>query len=229
MGAASDTTYLALSTYERPGPLADLLRDIIAERGERSLFVQVFDDASSADYSEPRAILEREGWLFTRSPERRGYLAGVRIAHAAARGHAGRHNFFLPDDVRLCDGFFDLAIDAWERIEDPNKMALNLLVDSREHSTCWTAQLPVDRGHVVSTGWFDGVALVPRDYFEHLDYAAEPWSPVCRRLHADGYGLYRVRDSLVLHGHEPSVMFPDVRKKHPLHSVRFVGSARLGG
>ena len=232
-----DPIYVALSTYERPGPLEDLLWDLIAERGHRRLVVEVFDDASSADYSEAKRILEHEGWRYTRSPERRGYLAGVRAAHAAARGRVGKHNFFLPDDVRLCDGFFSRAIDAWEQIEDPNKMALNLLVDSREHSTCWTGQLPVDRGHVVSTGWFDGVVLVPQYYFEHLDYEVRQtrlrsdggWAQISDRLHHEGYGLYRVRDSLVLHGHLPSVMHPEARKQFPLHSVRFVGSVRLGG
>jgi hypothetical protein len=148
---------------------------------------------------------------------------------------------WLPDDVELCSRLVQRARETFFGIRgDRRAISLNLLVDaSREHEPCWTNYAPRPYGNVVRTQWVDGAFYAPRAFFHSIAWNVDPvpeqrwldsplsgsgvWAQVSRRLHRRGFGMYRVKDSLVNHLELESQMNPEARRENPLTSVRFVG------
>lgn len=229
-------------TYERPQLLVDLLNDIDAHRGGHSISVVVYDDASKADYSAVRGLLNDRGWQYVRARQnhgKRGFWRWVNQIYADQQKRRDRTFVMLPDDMRLCDRFFDRALNIWERIEDPQKVSLNLLRDnSREGKACWTEQLPIDCGPVFDIGWVDGAIVCNRRYFRTLDWRVDPIDPnrwaynsqassgvghqLSVRLYGAHMGMYGVKRSLVAHVAGPSTMNALERRKNPLIAIGFI-------
>lgn len=229
-------------TYERPDSLDALLRDIEACREHHEISVVVYDDASRANYAVPRATLERLGGAYIRSPRNHGkrqFWRWVSHAYSDQRARTERLYVTLPDDMRLCDRFFDRVLNTWRRIIDPHKVALNLCRDdSRDGKTCWTDQVPIDCGPVFDVGWVDGAVLCNRRYFSALGWKLRPvrltrWSEnplassgvgqqISLRLSGKGLHMYGVKRSLVAHVGGPSKMNPIERRQNPLRALHFI-------
>jgi hypothetical protein len=145
--------------------------------------------------------------------------------------------FQFPDDIRLCKDFFKRALALWEGIEDPKKLALNLLRDKRADGMCWTPIDPQDAGDVLKVGWVDGLFVADRRYFSLLDYKVAPVTDRCWKTSPNlGSGVYQnvscslfqqgnfycVKQSLVVHTNSASQMNPVARQQHPLRAVNFI-------
>ena len=233
---------VVILTFERPDVLLTLLQDIDANRGEHEVSVSVYDDASRKDYAKVRMFLDERGWEYTRARSnhgKRGFWRWVSRIYREQKTRPERIFVLLPDDMRLCDRFFDRALNTWDRIRDPTKVALNLLRDnSRDGQSCWTHQKPIDCGPVFDIGWVDGAILCNRRYFKALDWQLEPVDPqrwriaprsssgvgqqISLRLHEQGLGMYGVKRSLTAHLSGGSKMNPIERRKNPLLAIHFI-------
>lgn len=242
MSPSTDRIHVVVLTYNRPLQLTRLLGDIARTRGSRAVTVQVYDDASTEDNAAAVALLRREGWGYTRAQSRHGKRGWWRWIHRILGDQQSvdaKYWVVLPDDARLCRGFFDRTLEAWAAIRDERKITLNLMVDAaRERQPCWTGVRPQRCGNVDRTQWVDVLLLCERRFFQLLDYRLEPvretrWrsaplassgvgEQMSRRLHAAGATMYRVRDSLVVHAGQQSMMNPAARQSVPLVAVRFV-------
>lgn len=227
-------------TYNRPAICARLLDDIAREMP--GCKVRVFDDASTVDMTPVRQRCERPGWRFWQAWRNHGVRGYWRMVDATHRCLLEDDVFQfvvqLDDDFRLCDDFWSRLIQRWNEIEDPSKIALNLLNDGRHQ--CWTGIVaqPLN-DDVERVGWVDGGFLVPRAYFEALDYQAplvpqDWWARGQRRgtgvyryisqhLLGRGHTMYRVRQSHVVHADgRQSVMHPKIRGQQPLQTMAYI-------
>lgn len=233
---------VVILSYERPAHLCRLLRDVAAQRGVHDISIAVYDDASTADYAEPKAILDHLGGEYVRVDQnhgKRGFWRWVDRIYADQRTRDEAIFVFLPDDVRLCRGFFDRALRIWTGIADPKKAALTLFRDTgRDGKPCWTDQHPQDAGSVLLTGWVDGAILCGRRYLEILDFSVRRVDPsrwrkdrtvssgvgqqISLRLCAKGATMYGVKRSLLCHVEGPSTMNPEARRQNPLRAIGYI-------
>lgn len=230
-------------TFERVVPMLRLLHDIIREKGNNyDVHVQIYDDASVESYRRVFGLCKENGWEYIKADAhhgKRSFWKWVSTAYGNQKRAPADRFVLLADDMRLCKGFFGKVETLWSAIEDPNKAALNLLVDSgREIVPCWNREAPERIGNVDQVGWVDGCLYCEHSYFEKLNYMINAvqarrwqWDPnlgsgvgqqVTTRLRTQGATLYRVIDSLVHHTGDASKMNPKARKKEPLATVRFV-------
>lgn len=223
-------------TYNRPARLLCLMRDLDEQRfpGVR---VSIFDDGSDADYTPVKALLRpADEYRRMHHHGKTHWWKLVRTVHQSMRRRKARYYITLDDDLRLCRDFFGRAIDFWERIEDPSKVALCLHRDKRED--CWGSGPSVVRGHVRKTGWLECAFLTRRGYYESLRFTASPvrrpWhqrpelgsgvyrtiSTTLRKRHRNIYGVV---ESLVVHaGVHDSQMNSFARSRRPLRTVNFI-------
>ncbi len=232
-----------ITSYNRPRELRWMLSDIVTHRGDWPLKVAVYDDASEEDMSEIRRICEDNGFEFVQSPIRngkRGYHNWMRAIHRMQRDAPGHYFICVPDDYRLCEDFFDKAIDLWESIEDPCKVALTCIRDHRSDpfNSCWTPVQAHEVGRVIETGFVDGTYIAERRYLEKLDYGMPKvhrktwnWNPdrgsgigqvISVKLHQAGLKMYSPQQSLVVHTDSPSRMNPRARQAQPLAATHFI-------
>jgi hypothetical protein len=120
----------------------------------------------------------------------------------------------LPDDFLPAPNIVDEAIRIWKSIGDPRKMCLNLFAD-RIGCICWTPFMPVDMGEYYKTGWVDMCFFCEENFFGtiQLDRFARRGAGMSSGVGASiswhlfkrGYGLYQVKNSLVIPQEEHNV------------------------
>jgi hypothetical protein len=145
-----------------------------------------------------------------------------------------RHKYYimLPDDFLMRDFQIENAIKLWETIADPKKICLNLYSD-RVGLACWTRFKPVDLGSVWHTQWVDMCFLCEDKFFTalgfihnvHASTSSGVGAYISRFFHKRGYGLYQVKESLVIpqEGHCISQMHSADQKprRHTHHRSQF--------
>lgn len=225
-----DLTVL-ITTYNRPAQLQRLLSDLIAEARGRSVLCRIYNDGSELAYPDlpaggPDFTLERIDLPVRHGKQR--YWQLIDRVFQDLRAVRSRYYLQLPDDVRLQPGFLASSIAAYEAIDDPDKICLNLYLDSsRIGKPCWSRALPrIERfgdTRVFKTGWVDMVYLAERRFFEELGYTirpvpAERWRRNPRRSSGVGAQIsrrlgrrsfYQVRECFLRSEGGPSLMNPD--------------------
>jgi hypothetical protein len=138
-----------------------------------------------------------------------------------------KYYFMLGDDLLPTGNMVRDAINIWENIPDKNKICLNLLAD-RVGCTCWTNFIPIDVGNVWHTQWVDMIFMCESKFFDIIKIHEVPYSQaskknmssgvgamISRQLHKQGYGLYLVKESLVI----PQEAFFKSQMHDPSHAV----------
>jgi hypothetical protein len=234
--------HVAVLTHERPALCAALLGDLardVSLSDFAELSVTVFDDASKADYSYVKYVMESCGWEYVRADRNHGIVQHWEWVDRILKSHRDRDaDIFIqiPDDVRLCIDFFETAIGHWWSIPDEKKAVLNLLRDHRDAQ--WGSPSPQSYGLVRETGWTDGAHLYERNFLKMLNYSIPQiqrpahvagtgvWAHVSRTIRQQGMSLYQTKRSLIAHVSDRSVMHPEARAKQPIHTKYFIDGPR---
>ena len=235
--------HVSVLTCERPRMCGLLLADLVRDaRDPSEVSVTVFDDASTADYTDVKGVLAQHGWHWARARHRHGrnlHWQGVTEIMQSHRTRAADAFIQIPDDVRLCDDFFETVRGHWMSIEDDHKAALNLLRDHR--NVQWVGMEPRPCGIVRETGWSDGAHFFVRSFLEAVDYSIRAiphgpghvagtgvWAHTSQMAKNKGLTIYQVKRSLLAHVSNISVMHPEVRAREPIHTRNFIdGPQRL--
>lgn len=213
--------------------------------------VTVLNDHSIQNYESVEKELGalfrgRSHYLF--GAHRLGKQGYWRTYHTAFRLLARvkpKYALFLQDDVQIGPRFMDDALGTWLRIADRRKRALHLFeCNDDEPSGRWVhfRRREIAEPAVRLTQWLDlSAVLLPESTLRFLRYEVTPISEsrwlhdsarssgvgeqLTRRLAPAG-GIYQVRESLVTHGTEPSLMNPEARRATPLVQSRLRGTPR---
>ena len=231
---------IIITTYERPALLLDLLRDIDREFNSGAR-VRVYDDGSTADYSEVRSYLAERGWSWESGEHagKPGFWRLLTRGLESLRGEPGPH-LLMQDDLRLCEGFPDRLRAAWEALPRHDRGALQLLrqeVPSRPGR--WDLSRAPRVGDAYLSGRWDCICLIGPWLLRAIDYQIRQpdparWGrdpaaasgvdlPVIEAALGLGLRLYTIAESLVDHV-EPgaSLLNPDVRAEHPVYAGGYV-------
>jgi FkbM family methyltransferase len=233
-----------ITTYNRPDLLVRLLNDIRENSEDFDLELLIYNDGSSCDYQVVLNFLRkhfRNKFHYIALSENGG-KQGYWVLIDKLYKHCLRLKFDyaiqLPDDVSLVPGFFSRSINIYDKIDDDKKICLDILSSpGRVGKSEWTNQVVTTHhiGNIIifKTGWVDMCFICTRKYFETLHFTINPvnnrWvnklnnssgvgKQISTRLVKDGYSIYQVKNSLVIHGSHDSVMHHDLRKKSPLLS-----------
>lgn len=225
---AKPVIYVAITTYNRPEMLADLLSRLRRSSRGVSLTIHVYDDAS--DLGGYIDDIARRVW-YTRMDENHGrdyYWALVNKIFADAREREWDYFLMLPDDVTLKKGFFKKALTIMRKAESNKNLAcVSFNTDARVMAPNWTGFNPVRQGSLILTQWTDLCFMAKRAMLDALDWEVKPCpgyksessgvgAQVSRRLCLESMAMYHSATPLVHHGDHPSVMHPVHRRENPL-------------
>lgn len=236
---------IAVTTFRRPGEVADLINALVHALGytELSVHVCIFNDASDADYSGARDLLSRHfngnsTWLDSRRNfGKRGFWQTHQMMFRAAEVADSEFLLSLQDDIELVPDFFQKLFQVWSATgqADERRRVLYLFSgDDDEPHGRWNLFDRVDLPEACArrTDWFDLQAfLIDRAGLALLRYWVVPIS--LRRWRKDptvssGVGdqftrriagratVYQCDPPLVFHGRATSQMNPEARSERPL-------------
>lgn len=233
---------IVLSTYDRVAPCGRLVEQLAVASRDAGLdpFIVVFEDRSAADYAPVLALLERHfagRYAFYRPVERvgkQGYWQVYARAFEVVSRLGPALTLFLQDDLTLKPRFFTEMLELWHALSEPDKAVLYLCaMPGDQAGGRWIRYARQSRlgGRVWRTQWFDLQAFLagPR-FFETLRGRVFPvpkarWRRDPTRSSGVGEqfsrrllkraGIYQVKETLVFHGGELSLMNPEVRQRVP--------------
>lgn len=236
---------VTLTAYRRPREVSDLIVSLAAALRESTLstFVCVFNDASDADCSAARALLqehfgENAVWLDAQKNfGKRGFWRTHQMIFHAAKVSDADYLLSLQDDIELAPDFLRQLWQVWSDIgrADERRRVLYLFSgEDDEPEGRWhrfpRVELPAARAR--RTDWFDLQAfLIDRAGLSLLRYWIAPISPLRWRRDptiSSGVGqqltqrmagrcaVYQCEPPLVSHGKAQSQMNPEARALRPL-------------
>ncbi len=248
MESSPRSFHVFIPTFNRAENLLVLLAQLEQESAGFDVAVDVFDDASTADYSRV------EEWI------RSAKIPVAMHRHATNRGKRGFWKTFndafrimvtaprdamvvLQDDAELCEGFFDAVIEYWSAIDDARKIAMNIQRNNLGDGQIWQAKegtlMALRDRSIWFSGWFDGMWFGTRDTLEALSYVVHPIDPrrwdqdpllssgvgqqLTDRLNTAGYNIYMPSQSLVRMIPGVSHMNPEARAKLEIREINFRG------
>lgn len=247
--AAQHDLAVIITTYNRPAQLRRLLDDLMADAGDLRVLCRVYNDRSEQAYTDLPSSRANFTIEYIDLPVHHGkanYWKLINRMFRDLRAVQARYYMQLPDDVRLKAGFIANAIGVYESIDNPNKICLNLYLDSsRIGKPCWNPLLPQIEAfgemRVFRTGWIDMVYLTERRFFEALNFTLQPipaerWrrnprrssgvgSQISRRLKR--LAFYQVRTPLLTSEAVPSLMNP-TRPSHEDLSITTLDPINCG-
>lgn len=228
--------YIAITTYDRKEDFQALIGDIAREANGKSIHIHVYDDASP----EPYAI--GTGYDLTRygkNHSKPGYWSIMNDVFRDAQLWKFKYFFFLQDDCRLTEGFFDRAIEEYEAIPDKNKATLcTFTPQSIYERTMWTTRKATDVVHngryFIKCNYVDCIFMCPQETLRLLNFKidAVPASRFTNKVISSGVGqqltlkltrlqrgMYCAWSSLISAHSNKSKMNEEERKKNPLTPI----------
>ncbi len=228
--------YIAITTYNRPEDFQALLDDISHETRGKNIHIHVYDDASPSHYTS------QSGYDLTRYQYNHGkkrYWSIMNDVFRDAEMWNFKYFFFLQDDCRLVEGFFELAIQEFSEIEDKNKATLcTFTPESVYERTMWSTKKAMDvtygKRQFIQSNYVDCIFMCPRETLRILNFKVDP-VPASRftsELVSSGVGqqltnrlmrahrtLYCAWSSLIHSHSNKSMMNAEERKKNPLTPI----------
>lgn len=231
---------IGIPTFNRGEMLFRLLNQLFsqAKKSNLNIYVFVYDDFSEAPLDISSISLNKQKsvkiYRSTINNGKKKYWKVVNHILDELSNIDADYYFYLPDDIEISNDFFEKSISYWNSIEDSKKITINLLNDGRDE--CWTKFKRVievnSKFELYRSQWVDmamvfdkkllryRVKEIPLSFWDNKPLLSSGvGAQLSKRLHAAGYGLYQVKDSLVFHGAHQSQMNPEERIINPLISL----------
>jgi glycosyltransferase involved in cell wall biosynthesis len=222
---------VVITTYNREEMLKLLLGDIFKYKKNYKILVIIFDDGSSEEYN-----LENYDVRYIKYTKNNGLKKLWKViddAFKICKKINADYFFYLQDDLRLKNNFFEESIRLFEKIPDKNKISLGtLMIESQKNQPKWTNVLPVEFDEYYKTQWVELVFVCKYDFFESLEFKMNSidgsrWDKnpnlssgvgeqISKRLFNLGLNMYHVINTLTTHGDHESKFFGEYRKKEKL-------------
>ena len=208
---------VVIQTHNRNIKLGKLLWSL-ADSAVCDLDIHVYDDASRRPV-RAKATIHR----YEEKHGREGYWSLARdMMRDARQDKKWDLMLWLPDDVVPVKNFWARLLDAWGRIDDPNKVCLNPLGYDPPRLTCWTGFPRVEaESGIWNTQWMDCCGLVTRKFVQRAARLIKNPNPlpdgrgsgvgrmISVGLHEEGFNMYQTKRTLLEHLDHPSEMHPE--------------------
>lgn len=236
--------YIAITTYNRPQDFQKLLEDINRETKDKNVHIHIYDDSSFVEdsdgsYADFLCTGHYDLTRYAKNHGKKGYWQIMNDVFRDAETWDFKFFFFLQDDCRLTKGFFDLAIQEYSDINDPNKATLCTFTPQSVYDrVMWgnrkAEDVNVSGKKFLKCHYVDCIFMCPRETLQLLKFSVDP-VPNTRftsNVISSGVGqqlttrLIRLRktmycawSSLISSHSNESKMNEEERKKNPLHPL----------
>lgn len=225
--------YIAITTYDRPEEFQALMDDIVRESQGKNVHIHVYDDNSPVDYHGDY-VYNLTKYSYNHGKQR--YWQVMNDVLRDAETWNFKYFFFLQDDCRLVENFFELAIDEFNSIQDQNKATLcTFTPHSIYERTMWGKKKAQDvtfnNRKFIQCNYVDCIFMCPRETLKLLNFKIDP-VPLTRfvnKIISSGVGqqittrLMRIRKTMycswssLINSHSNlSKMNKEERMKNPL-------------
>jgi hypothetical protein len=201
-----------ITTYDNPEMLSLLLNDIKNNSVGKKVLTVVFDDGSPRRFDH--GPFDIKYIKYVKNGGKQNYWKLVDDTFKYIKHVSAKYYFYLQDDVRMIDGYFEKAISIYENIPDRNKICLSTLPINFQINTSHFAQIsPVKSDDYIKTQWTEFLFLVENKFFKKLNYEIFPinesiWTnnlllesavskQISERLVSDGMSLYHTKNALL--------------------------------
>ncbi len=228
--------YIAITTYDRQEDLQLLLDDISRETANKNVHIHVYDDCSPMDYSVERSDIKYDITRYSRNHGKPGYWSIMNDVFRDAETWNFKYFFFLQDDCRLKEGFFELAIQEFNEIEDPQKATLCTFTPQSVYDrTMWSTMKAKDVTYgnrkYIKSNYVDCIFMCPKETLKLMEFKIDvvPKTRFANKIISSGVGqqlttrLMRLRktmycawSSLIIAHSNESKMNTEERQKNPL-------------
>lgn len=218
-----------ITTYNRQKELKKLLDDIFSNQIQK-IQIFVFDDNSEETYDLSNYSVKY--LKFIENHGKKKFWKIINQIFKLCKNIESDYYFFLQDDQRIPNNFFEKAIEIFENIDDEKKISLELRTDNRTERSNWTKFDPIDLGDYIRTQWVELDFVCKYNFFQKLNFELKPieekrWEKdpnlstgvghqISIRLNDQGLSMFHVKKSLISHGDVESKLFPELRKKEKL-------------
>lgn len=218
-----DRIFVNITSYERQESLIRLLDQIKEYQSNMDIVGAIWIDGSKYDLDYLTGYKKFAAFIVQHHGRKLWYTL---INNAFFDASRYQHDYFfsLQDDLELKPDFFQKSIDIWKSIDDDNKIAMNLLLDSRAGKSQW-GQYPVKKiGRVYDSNWTDMIFMaeswalneMPQLFPSNASTSSGVARQITKYWRSLGYTMYQTAEQLLTHGKLPSVMNPEERKNNPL-------------
>lgn len=219
-------TLTIITSYNRKKSLLKLLS--ILEK--QSTDIVIYDDNSDFNLNIPNYIK----FNYKHGKEYLWYKF-MKIFHILPKTYD--NYIILPDDVTVGPTFIEESVELWRGLNDKSKICLSLLTDDRTKKPNWTNTYPLIVGNYIKTQWQDLCFICGQEFLTtpiepitlerwqilgkslNMELGSGLGGQISRYWHKKGRSMYHVKNNLVIHGKEKSLMNPIERKATPLESV----------
>lgn len=216
-----------ITTYDREDMLKLLLEDIKRNSEGKRVLTVVFDDGSpnTIDYTK----YDIKYVKYVNNYGKKKFWKLIDNTFKYIERIEAKYYFYLQDDLRMVDGFFEKAIELYEKIPDKSKICLSTLtIDTQINNLKFTKIPPIQFDEYIKTQWCEFFFLAEKRFFEKLNYEIysiddSRWEQnpllgsgvgqqISERLISCDANLYHCKKTLLSHGNHDSKMNPDDRK-----------------
>lgn len=230
--------HIGITTFNRPNMLLSLLKDIKSFNIDVNLVI--YNDGSNKDYTNVSEYLNKNfnSYCLLEGFRNKGKTLYWDVFNNLK--NELQHDvlnddyvFIIPDDVKLVEDFFDLAIETYDELSEKYKcVALNLLNVTKGISfSQWfkdnVVEIDTQRGvEVLGSGYVDMAFCCYGKYFNEI----KDIEKMKAKASGSGVGkhvssvlrtmgkIFQVKHSLLIHGIHKSYMNTQERQVHPLVS-----------
>lgn len=222
-----------ITTFNRSSMLYSLINQIKSQKKNYKILIIVFDDGSSENYKFDDPFVKYIKFYPNYGKKRYWKVTDTIFKYIQKINS----NYFIqiPDDVEIVENFFELLTNTYEGINDPDKICLSFLTDSRVFRHNWTSFDTQDMGNVYKTQWNDLCYFSKKNFFETLNFTVDPISPsrwvrnpnlssgvgqqISLKLKGLNKNMYHTKNSLVSHGTHESKMNYQERINLPITTL----------
>lgn len=170
--------YIAITTYNRPKELQELLGDVARETEGKNYHVRVYDDHSDVPAYAPFDMVR-----YAKNHGKQRYWQIINDVFKDAETWDFKYFFLLQDDCRLVEGFFDKAIAEFEAISDPRKATFCPFTPITVYDRMmWSRKKAKDVEQIdgktyILGNYVDCIFMCPRETLNILRFRVDPISP----------------------------------------------------
>ena len=206
--------YIWINTYNREGMLHSLVGKLLDQLHPYDFYIQVYLDG--CEYRKYHF-----GVTYEQLPHHGKENYYKLCSYALRNLKVAKYYIKIDDDMDIPDDFIEKCVKYWESITELPS-AINLLRDNRQG--LWGAEPEKHYNEYLDvSGWTDLNFMADYRFFKYLgSFELEPppefikssgvGRQVCRYLRKIG-SIYRVKESLLIHGDHDSMMNPERKEK----------------
>jgi len=239
MSYTTDVCFL-INTFNRQESILNLVKSIRAI--DRKIDIFIVDDGSDPPIKQYNNLFKFQNNIHVTWQGNKGkqyYWQTCNLLFSQVGKTNYKYYYMLPDDVTIPQTFLKDTQEVWNKINDPNKVALNLITD-RIGLKCWTNFEPqyIEELKIWKTNWIDMAMMFNKKFFTYiikLPHVQRDWdknpmlgsgvgSYISRKIFSQGGTIYMNEKSFIDFQHSHGISRMNPKPGVRINSICYIGT-----